>query len=93
MIELVLDGREITGRADLHRRLQEGLRLPWWYGRNLDALFDCLTDLREETTVRLLHRPALRETLGPYADRLDRVLCRAQEENPCLHWQIVPDED
>ena len=34
---------------DLHRALAEGLHFPAWYGGNLDALHDCLTDLNEPT--------------------------------------------
>jgi ribonuclease inhibitor len=28
---------------------------PEWYGRNLDALHDCLGDIREETVIVLLN--------------------------------------
>lgn len=32
-------------RADLHRDVAEGLHFPDYYGRNLDALNDCLRDV------------------------------------------------
>ena len=34
----------VCDRKSLHDRLQETLTLPSWYGRNLDALYDALTD-------------------------------------------------
>ena len=34
----------VCDRNSLHDRLQESLTLPSWYGRNLDALYDALTD-------------------------------------------------
>ena len=45
-MEIILDGRTIDSRETLHQRLFELLHFPAWYGRNLDALHDCLTDLR-----------------------------------------------
>ena len=49
MKEIILDCAEITEEAQLHQALFEALCLPEWYGHNLDALFDCLTELSEET--------------------------------------------
>ena len=66
-MEIILDGRTVDSRETLHQRLTELLQLPAWYGRNLDALHDCLTELREPVTLRVIHAHALRETLGGYA--------------------------
>ncbi|MBQ7670262.1 MAG: barstar family protein [Clostridia bacterium] len=30
---------------DIHKALKDGLKLPEYYGENLDALWDCLTDI------------------------------------------------
>lgn len=82
MTELVLDGRAVGDRASLHEALARVLPLPEWYGRNLDALLDCLTDLREETCLRITGAAELAERLGPYGGRFFRVLRWAAEENP-----------
>ena len=58
MAEIVLDGLELRSLEEVHDRFAQALALPEWYGRNLDALFDCLTDLGEPVTVRLLRRAA-----------------------------------
>lgn len=84
MKRAMLDGRAVSDRASLHDALSEALDLPCWYGRNLDALFDCLTDIHEETELCLCHFAALEEKLDGYAHVLLTVLMRAQEENPCL---------
>ena len=68
--------------------LAEQLDFPDWYGGNLDALYDCLTDLTEETSIILLHSQALAETLGTSYGRFCRVLTDAAAENPNLHIQI-----
>ena len=84
MMTFVLNGTEIGSRKELHEKLAEGLCLPEWYGANLDALYDCLTEL-EETTIRVTATEVLRGTLGGYAAGLFRVLREAAEDNPRLH--------
>lgn len=41
--------------ARLHQALAQKLDFPDWYGNNLDALYDCLTDLEEQTRLTLLN--------------------------------------
>jgi RNAse (barnase) inhibitor barstar len=43
----------VTSTADLYAALARALRLPSWFGANLDALWDCLTDLAEPTALVL----------------------------------------
>ena len=39
---LTLDGLQMSGRAAAHDHLKAQLKLPDYYGRNLDALYDLL---------------------------------------------------
>lgn len=82
----VLDGMEIEDRKQLHAVLADSLGFPEWYGRNLDALCDCLTDLREEAEIRLLHREILEGRLGHYVQALEKVLHIAEEANPRVRY-------
>ena len=82
MAEIVLDGLEIESLEEVHDRFARALDLPEWYGRNLDALFDCLTEQSEPVTVRLLHQEALEDRLGRRGLALVRLLRRAAAENP-----------
>ena len=84
----IIEGAAVGSMARLHRLLAEQLDFPDWYGGNLDALYDCLTDLTEETSTILLHSQALTETLGTSYGRFCRVLTDAAAENPNLHIQI-----
>ena len=84
MAEILLDGLELRTIEEVHDRFAQALELPEWYGRNLDALFDCLTDIREPTTIRLLHKEALKDCLGRRGRPLLRLLRRAAEETPWL---------
>ena len=42
---VTLDCARLTERDVAHGYLAEQLELPAYYGRNLDALFDCLTEM------------------------------------------------
>lgn len=80
MRTVILDGGAIPDRETLHRVLAEEMAFPERYGENLDALFDCLTDLPEETTLTVVNGAALEEALGAYAGIFFRVLGDAAEE-------------
>lgn len=84
----VIDGANIASRNALHDSLSRQLSLPEWYGRNLDALYDCLTDIREDSELVLQNTSELYANLGPYADVLQAVLRDACEENPHLRLSI-----
>lgn len=88
-MKVVLDGRVIMDREMLHDTLVAGFCLPAWYGRNLDALYDCLTDVQEEIDVLLWDRVALEEHLGGYGRRLVRVLEDASRENPYVRLEMA----
>lgn len=81
-MNVILDGNLILDREMLHDVLAEELHLPEWYGWNLDALYDCLTDVREETMITLRNRDALEEHLGSYGHRLMRLLEDVTLDNP-----------
>ncbi|MDE6964620.1 MAG: barstar family protein [Lachnospiraceae bacterium] len=78
----ILDGNKLPNRELLHNALAESLSFPNWYGRNLDALYDCLTDFHEEAEIRILHEASLKENLGNYALLLLKVLQEAARANP-----------
>jgi len=84
----IIDGNSVTSMEEIHKFLAEQLGFPAWYGGNLDALHDCLTDLHEDVDVSIIHSDALLETLGPAFVRLSRVLTDAAEENPYLKLHL-----
>ena len=85
MTQFILDGA-VLDRTALHDLLSRELAFPDWYGRNLDALFDCLTDLSQETELLLQNWDSWEDQR--YADRLLCVLRGAAEENEKLHIHI-----
>lgn len=83
---VTIDGAAIETREALHDAMQARLALPEYYGRTLDALYDCLTDVHEDLELRLLHARALEEHLGGYAVVMRRMLRDACDENPHLRF-------
>ena len=59
MTTVVVDGGLMTSREAAHDLLAARLGLPEYYGRNLDALYDALTERAEPTRLVLLHREEL----------------------------------
>jgi RNAse (barnase) inhibitor barstar len=45
MIEHLLDGSAVRSKRAMFTALAKTLSFPDWFGHNLDALYDCLTDL------------------------------------------------
>ena len=84
-----MDGRQMTDRATTHDYLKVQLSLPEYYGRNLDALYDLLTECREPRTITLHHTAEMTEQLGPYAQLLLKTLRDAAEKNPTLTVTIL----
>ncbi len=84
MKHYTIDCRRIDSRQTFHDVFSRTLRLPEWYGRNLDALHDCLTELSEDTYLMLLHSDALAGTLGEYGKAAAALLSDSAGENPHL---------
>ena len=78
MRECVFDCAGIRDPEEFHDALVEALVLPNWYGTNLDALYDCLTSITEETHIILRNFAQLE---GQYAG-FREVFQDAREANP-----------
>ena len=50
-MQYILDGSQMTTREAAHAHLAKQLRFPEYYGNNLDALYDCVTDLPDAEIV------------------------------------------
>lgn len=84
MKEITIDCRGFLPRSDLHKAFADALAFPDHYGSNLDALHDCLTDISEETRIRLLHWEDAEEKLGSYARSAKRAILDAAVSNSLL---------
>lgn len=86
-----LDGRLMTSRAQTHAYLKEVLALPEYYGNNLDALYDVLTERGESTRIILEHPEEMTENLGRYAQLMLTTFTHAALHNPNLEFSVEGD--
>lgn len=82
MEERIIDCTQIETREDLHRIFRETLSFPEWYGSNLDALYDCLTEITGK--VRLLDWEIAQARLGAYGEKAKKVIAAAALHNTDL---------
>ena len=87
MRKVTLDIRNIETVGALHIYLQYKLDFPAYYGRNLDALYDLLTEMGEEVGIILLAEGVKGENAA-YLPRLVCVMEDAAQENEKLHIEI-----
>ena len=81
---IMLDGKAMVDRPAAHSHLVQRLDLPTYYGRNLDALYDVLTEIGTDTELILEDPAAVVENLGKYGEALLSTMQEAAEANPHL---------
>lgn len=84
MKDITIDCRGFVPRSDLHKAFADALAFPDHYGNNLDALHDCLTDISEDTRIRLVNWADAEANLGNYARAAKRAILEAAIENKNL---------
>ena len=73
-----IDCSSINDAKVLHAALARELALPDWYGHNLDALYDCLTELPEPMHLILKNW----DTAKDFSQGFESVFEDAQTDNP-----------
>ena len=81
-----INAKRITDKESLHALLRQKLSLPADCGKNLDAVFDVLTDPGKDRIITVKHEELLRERLGDYADRFLRMLDDAAQSG---HVKVI----
>jgi RNAse (barnase) inhibitor barstar len=59
MKTIELDFKELYTPRQIHEYIAQKLGFPEYYGKNLDALYDCLTDISEETEITIVNYDVL----------------------------------
>ena len=76
MKKIVLDGSILADEEKVHRYLKEKFSFSEYYGGNLDALYDCLTELKDmEIVVNAVEKKT------PYLQKILRVFETASKES------------
>ena len=88
---IVREGEKMLSRREAHEHLAQQLALPDYYGRNLDALYDVLTEREGPTRIIIRHGNTLLSWLGDYGKALIQTMLDADRVNPGL--EVLFDEE
>ena len=88
--EYRIDLSGVSDRAGLHDRSEQGLPLPEWYGRNLDALYDVLTEPEFGKGCRITFSGCgdLRDSMPRYLMAMQHMCAAAAQSNPGLEVEF-----
>ena len=81
MKRVTLSGNRMKTKASLHAYVARKLKFPDYYGNNLDALHDCLSERSTPLHITVTYTARLKENVGDYADAFLQVLTDVAEEN------------
>lgn len=86
-----LDGRLIRSLDDLYNRLTDRLRLPAYFGRNLDALWDTLsTDVEGPFEIFWKHADASKTSMGKGYHQAVKLFKALEKERNDFKLKIEP---
>ena len=93
MREYDIDLTDVESAEELHALLRERLPLPGYYGSNLDALYDVLTERADGWSLVLSGIDTAEAVLGSYFGRFRRMLEHAAQDNPRFTVSFADDGD
>ena len=88
MKTIIIDGNELISMSEIHEIFAAELDFPDWYGKNLDALYDCLGDVTEELEIIFENTAELEENLGISFRKLLRLLEDVSSENDYISVEV-----
>ena len=85
---VTLSGNRMKTKEALHAYVARKLHFPDYYGNNLDALHDCLSERSTPLHITVTYTERLKENLGNYGETFLQVLQDVAEENGYLTISI-----
>ncbi|MBP5186959.1 MAG: barstar family protein [Clostridiales bacterium] len=76
----LLDGKDMTSKEEAFRVIAKEMAFPEHFGKNLDALYDCLSEKPSDTVVHFVNTAILNEFLGDYGEKILRCFRDAAGE-------------
>ena len=89
MKSVILDAKKMVEKENMHEYFAKKFDLPEYYGRNLDALFDCLCEINEPTLIKLKNESALDSATKESLTQRVRDVCN---ENELVKFEPLKDE-
>ena len=89
MKSVSLDAKKMLEKEKMHEYFAKKFDLPEYYGKNLDALFDCLCEINEPTLIKLKNDNALDDGAK---ESLIQLFRDVSNENEMVKFKLVKDE-
>ena len=89
MKSVILDAKKMVEKEKMHEYFAKKFDLPEYYGKNLDALFDCLCEINESTLIKLKNENVLDDGTKESLTRLFYDVCA---ENELVKFELVKDK-
>ena len=89
MREYVLNLKGLYSKDKIHARIKSVFAFPEYYGGNLDALHDCLTDIRTPCVITIKNADLAAPEMTDYVERLLTVFKDAADECGKMELHIV----
>ncbi len=77
---IILDGTEMKNKKVMFKYIAKALNFPAYFGQNLDALADCLSECVHDKVIILINRKALDKRLDNYGDRVVKIFNVIQQQ-------------
>ena len=96
MKEIILNGSEFVDIQTTHQMLKKIFEFPDYYGKNLDAFWDCITDhaidCLHDGTEKIIWKDfsVSQGNLGEEADMLLKIFQRAVEKYGGFIIEVIP---
>ena len=84
-----LNGSVLHTKDALHDRLADALQLPAYYGRNLDALYDLLTERNVPLEIVFAYSEDMKKMMGAYGSTLLHTMLEAENDNIALTVTVI----
>ena len=89
MKSVSLDAKKMLEKEKMHEYFAKKFDLPEYYGKNSDALFDCLCEINEPTLIKLKNENALDDGAK---ESLIQLFRDVSNENEMVKFKLVKDE-
>jgi ribonuclease inhibitor len=88
MRQVIIDGKKMQDKDTVHTYLQSQLRIPSYFGNNLDALWDALSNYDKPLEIICLHHEQMIDQLGNYGKSILNILEEAAEKSPNIFLSL-----
>ena len=86
MREIILDGHEMTTKVAMHDYLKNQFNLPYYYGRNLDSLYQILAKETDPIKIVLKNKDSI--AIG-YGDALMLLFLDLTQKNKNYDFDVI----